>query len=261
MDYGKETMTPKERWLAVLNREKPDRIPMDYWATDEAMVKLMKHLGSADRWEMLAQLHIDPLVSVGPAYTGPAIGPDRDMYGCDYRNIRYETGVYRECVSFPLAQYESVEAIDANYTWPTADWFDYSVIPDQIEGKEAYAIRGGGSEPFLTYTHLRGMEQAFMDLMLNPEIVHYCLDKLYGFSYENTRRIYEAIPGKVNISYVAEDMGSQESLLFSPKQIRTFFIPWMKRMIDLAHEAGVLCVSPQRWGGPQDYPGYDCGRD
>ena len=35
-------------------------------------------------------------------------------------------------------------------------------------------------------------------------------------------------------------MGSQESLLFSPKQIRTFLIPRMKRMIDLAHEAGAF---------------------
>ena len=29
-------MTSKERWLAVLNREQPDRVPMDYWATGEA---------------------------------------------------------------------------------------------------------------------------------------------------------------------------------------------------------------------------------
>jgi uroporphyrinogen decarboxylase len=33
-------------------------------------------------------------------------------------------------------------------------------------------------------------------------------------------------------------MGSQESLLFSPRQIREFLIPRMKRMIDLAHGAG-----------------------
>ena len=32
----KETMTPRERWLAVLNGEMPDRLPMDYWATGEA---------------------------------------------------------------------------------------------------------------------------------------------------------------------------------------------------------------------------------
>ena len=41
----RETMSPKERWLAVLNRQKPDRIPMDYWATPEATVKLMTYLG------------------------------------------------------------------------------------------------------------------------------------------------------------------------------------------------------------------------
>jgi uroporphyrinogen decarboxylase len=77
-----------------------------------------------------------------------------------------------------------------------------------------------------------------MDLVMHPEIVHYALDQLFDFAYESTTRIYEAIPGRVNISYVAEDFGSQESLLFSPKQIRTFFIPRMKRMIDLAHSAG-----------------------
>ena len=26
-----DAMTPRERWLAVLRRQKPDRIPTDYW--------------------------------------------------------------------------------------------------------------------------------------------------------------------------------------------------------------------------------------
>ncbi|MBC7236091.1 MAG: uroporphyrinogen-III decarboxylase-like protein, partial [Chloroflexi bacterium] len=62
--------------------------------------------------------------------------------------------------------------------------------------------------------------------------------RLFELAYQNTLRIYEAIPGKVMISYVAEDMGSQQGLLFSPAQIHEFLIPRMKRMIDLAHEAG-----------------------
>ena len=33
-----------------------------------------------------------------------------------------------------------------------------------------------------------------MDLLLNPEMVHYCLDKLFDFAYENTLRIYEQLP-------------------------------------------------------------------
>ena len=40
------------------------------------------------------------------------------------------------------------------------------------------------------------------------------------------------------ITYVAEDMGSQEGLLFSPAQIHEFLIPRMRRIIDLAHQAG-----------------------
>ena len=57
----KETMTPRERWLAVLNREKPDRVPMDYWATVEATDKLLEFLGCSDQSEMLERLHIDTL--------------------------------------------------------------------------------------------------------------------------------------------------------------------------------------------------------
>jgi uroporphyrinogen decarboxylase len=34
----RETMTPRERWLAVLRREKPDRVPMDYWTTERGAV-------------------------------------------------------------------------------------------------------------------------------------------------------------------------------------------------------------------------------
>jgi uroporphyrinogen decarboxylase len=83
------------------------------------------------------------------------------------------------------------------------------------------------------------MEQAYMDLALNPELVHYGLDKLFDFCYQNTLRIYEQLPGQVDISYIAEDFGGQQQLLFSPDMIREFFIARMKRMIDLAHEADV----------------------
>jgi uroporphyrinogen decarboxylase len=160
------------------------------------------------------------------------------MYGCRFENIDYGTGVYPECVYHPLAHYNSIDEIEARYTWPTADWFDYTVLREQVKGKECVPIRGGGSEPFLTYVDLRGMELAYMDLIDNRGLVEYCLDKLFGFAYENTRRIFETIPGVVNISYVAEDFGSQESLLFSPTTIREVFIPRMKRMMDLVHDAG-----------------------
>ena len=231
-------MSPRERWQAVLKRQKPDRVPVDYWATAEASDKLVKHLGCTDLNDALMQLHVDRPVTVGPSYVGPKCESGEDVFGCRHKTVTYPTGVYNECVFQPLAEYGSVEEIKKAYLWPEPDWWDYSQIAEQIKGHEDKPIRGGGSEPFLTYCELRGQEQAYMDLALNPDMVHYCLDRLFDLAYENTARIYEQIPGQVMITYVAEDLGSQESLLFSPAHIHEFLLPRMKRMMDLAHEAG-----------------------
>lgn len=235
----KESMTPRERWLAILKGEKPDRLPMDYWATQETTQNLMRYLGCSTQEELYKKLHIDKPVGVVPKYMGPKLEPYTDMYGCKYRDVNYGTGVYSECIYNPLAKFETVEEIEKNYIWPTVDWFDYTVIPEQIKGKEEWAVQGGGSEPFLIYKNLRGQEQAFIDLILHPDIVEYCLDKLFEFCYENTLRIYEQIPGKVTFSYVAEDMGGETDLMISPEHIRKYLLSRMNRMIDLAHQAGV----------------------
>ncbi len=259
-----ETMTPRERWLAVLTRQKPDRVPMDYWSTPEFSAKLIRHLrlsrksekqlaSELDRnerdplhpnharralREVLRCLHVDFVIHVAPKYVGPRLAPDTDVFGCEYRTIQYGTGEYSEVKTNPLAGFYTVEEIEAGYRWPSPDWYDYRVVRKQIEGWEQYPIQGGGSEPFLIYKNLRGQEQAMIDLVENPEIVHYCLDKLFELAYINTQRIYETIPGKVLLSYVAEDMGGQDNLMFSKKHIRAFLLPRMKRIIDLAHQGG-----------------------
>ena len=233
-------MTPLERWLAVIRRQKPDRVPMDYWATDEATLNLMKFMGCADRREMLERLHVDFVVEVKPDYIGPKLAPLTDVFGCRFNRVDYGTGAYEECVHFPLAEFGSAKDIRRFYVWPSPDWWDYGTIAKQFLGNEMYPIRGGGSEPFLIYKNLRGQEQSFIDLIENPEIVHYCLDQLFDLAYENTRRIIEQIPGKVSLSYVAEDMGGQTDLMFSPRHIQEYLLPGMKRIIDLAHQGGAL---------------------
>lgn len=230
-------MSSRERWQAVLSGEKPDRIPMDYWATAEASEKLLKYLGCANISEALTQLHVDRPVVVGPKYVGPKLTPGHDLFGCRHKTVKYGTGIYSECVYHPLAEYESVGQIEKNYTWPNPDWWDASDISEQIKGREDKPVRGGGSEPFLMYCELRGQEQAYMDLVLNPEMVHYCLDKLFDLAYTNAARIYEQIPDQVMFAYIAEDLGSQEALLFSPEHIHEFLLPRMKRMMNLVHDA------------------------
>jgi uroporphyrinogen decarboxylase len=236
----RERLTPQERWLSVFGRQKPDRVPMDYWATDETTLNLMKFLGCADKRQMLEKLHVDFVVEVKPDYIGPKLAPLTDVFGCKFSSVEYGTGAYEECVHFPLSEFGSVGEIERSYAWPNPDWWEYRTIAKQLSGNEMHPIRGGGSEPFLIYKNLRGQEQAFMDLIEKPEIVHYCLDKLFDLAYENTRRIFEQIPGKITLSYVAEDMGGQTDLMFSPRHIQEYLLPGMKRIIDLAHQGGAL---------------------
>lgn len=233
----KETMTPRERWLAVLTRQTPDRIPMDYWATGEATEKLLQTLG-CDYDEMLRRLHIDVPLTVDGLYVGPPLKEGESVFGLRRKCVDYGTGVYAEAANAPLSRFTSVEEIEAEYEWPDPDWWDYSHLPEAIKGNEHRPIRGGGSEPFLLYKVLRGEEQAFMDLVENPEIVHYCLDKLFELAYQNTLRIFETIPGQVMVTYIAEDVGGQEALMYSPAHIREFLLPHMRRMIELTKQHG-----------------------
>jgi uroporphyrinogen decarboxylase len=232
-----ETMTARERWLAVLNRETPDRVPLDYWGTPEATEKLCTHVGCGFE-EACERLHIDTPLSVGGRYAGPPLEDGADVFGIKKRPVDYGTGVYDETINAPLAEYTSVNEIDANYAWPNPDWWTYDHLPEEVKGQEHRIVRGGGSEPMLTYKQLRGEAQAFMDLLANPEIVSYCLEKLFELAYQSTLRIFEMIPGVVSITYVAEDLGGQENLMYSPGQIHEFLFPGMKRMMDLTREHG-----------------------
>jgi uroporphyrinogen decarboxylase len=235
----KENMTPRERWLAVFRRQKPDRIPTDYWSTPEFTAKILSHLGCENEIEMFEKLHIDRAMGVNPLYIGPDLPAQTNVYGIQYSTIDYGSGTYDEAVNTPLAKYHSLAEIEKNYTWPNPDWWDYSDIPAQARKLERYPIIGGGSEPFLVYKDLRGQEQAMLDLVEHPDIVEYCLEKLFELAYQNTLRILEKIPGQVTYIYVAEDLGGQTNLMISPVHIRKYLLPGMRRMIDLGHQAGV----------------------
>ncbi|MEA3403483.1 MAG: uroporphyrinogen decarboxylase family protein [Armatimonadota bacterium] len=233
-----DEMTPRERWLAVLNREPFDRFPLDYRATPEVNEMLVEYMGARNMAEVRERLHIDPVMSVGGRYVGPEYPPDRNVFGVGWENVDYGTGVYREAVHFPLAEYDSIEEIEANYTWPSPDWWEYDHIPEQLEGHEEWVIQGGHYEEFATYKDLRGVAQGYLDHIEHPDILQHCMQKLADLAYARFERIFDQAAGRVVWSWVAEDFGTQESLLLSLEHIREFHLPHMKRMIDICHDAG-----------------------
>jgi hypothetical protein len=137
-------MTGRERWRAVLARQKPDRIPMNIWATEETFRLLQDHLGR-DKDALLDRLHIDMPLAVAGRYVGPPLPPNQDAYGLIYRDIEYGTGAYHEPVNTPLARFNTVDEIEAGCRWPSPDWWDYSWLPAEMKGQEHRIVRGGYS--------------------------------------------------------------------------------------------------------------------
>jgi len=242
-DMRKETMTPRERWLATLHRAKPDRVPMDYWATPEVDQKLLRHFGRDDIWDVFKLLHIDRPVVVTPSYVGPPRPDGANDFGVIYRRVDYGDGVYDEAAYCPLARYKSPTEVEEDYVWPQPDWYDYSSLPAQLVGKEEYPVEGPWSEPFYIYKDLRGMEQSFLDLAENPEFVHYCLDKLFSYEYQRILRTLEALPGRVTYFMIGEDFGTQDDLMYSRQHIREYFLPRMQRLMRLVHEGEAFVVT------------------
>lgn len=240
------SMTPRERWSAVLEGKEPDRIPLNYRATGDFTKKFLDQLSYNSIIEVIKELHIDNLFCVRPTYDGPTLEDNEDAFGCQFKLTDYGGGSYKECIHHPLQNYNSVEEIEANFEWPDPNWWDYSnnkieavfgeieVNPEDID-LSAYPIWAGYYEPFLRFRHLRGSEQAYKDIIRNPNIVNFCLDHLVDLEHEKIKRTIESTPYDVLITVVAEDLGSQKQLLFPLEKIKEFFFPRMKRIIELAH--------------------------
>jgi len=233
-------MTPRERWVALFNRQQPDRLVCDYWGTDEITRRLQADLGCKDYDALMIKLGVD---RPGSAWPKPKIAhhpddPQADMWGIRHTNINYGTGEYNEASHGPLTDMTTVEEIDA-YHWPSVDNLDFSHIREQAASQPDRFVQGGGYEPFLLYCSMRGMEQAYEDMLVNPEICESILSHIFDFHYEMNRRIFEAGHGKIDMMYMAEDLGGQTGPLFSLEVYRKFLRPKQKKMADLAKSYGI----------------------
>ncbi|HEY8668734.1 MAG TPA: uroporphyrinogen decarboxylase family protein [Tepidisphaeraceae bacterium] len=247
-------MTPRERWMAMFNRQETDRVPTDYWWTPELHARLLRDLNCTDFESLWRKLHIDRAAGVGAAWkpkTHP-LNPKGDMWGIEYETIDYGTGAYTETAVHPLANVQTVEEVH-RYPWPSADDFEFGGITDFVATYDRYRpVSCGGYEPFLLYAAMRGLEQAYEDLLVNQEIAAASLGHIFDFNYELNRRSWEAGKGKIDYMYLAEDLGSQTGPLMSVELYRKFLLPNQKKMADLAHSYDIK-VFYHTDGAAQDF--------
>lgn len=236
-------MTPKERWRAAVARKGADRLPTDYWGTGEITAKLRQALGVADDEALWKALDIDKGHWAGPELHDP-FARERagaDIWGIKVRAIEHAGGAgsYDEVYDEPLASFETVAQLEA-YRWPDPKWWTHDSIRSQIASQPGWPIFGGSFEPFYLYSRMRGVELAMEDMADRPEFLECALQRIFDIHYSLIERTLVAAKGGVDFIYIAEDLGTQESLLFSPAMFRRFLKPRMKKMIELVHRHGAF---------------------
>ncbi len=126
------------------------------------------------------------------------------------------------------------------HRWPSCDEFDYAAVTRAVEQDDGYRpIHGGCYEPFLLYGYLRGLAASMEDLALRPEVADAVLGHIFDFYQEHHRRIFQAGRGRIDLTYVAEDLGSQAGPLMSLAMYRRFLLPNQIRMAELARSFGI----------------------
>jgi hypothetical protein len=63
-------MTPRERWMAVLSGQKPDRVPCDFWGTADITNRLLDDLNCPTERDLWDRLGVDKCIYLGPTHPG-----------------------------------------------------------------------------------------------------------------------------------------------------------------------------------------------
>ncbi len=248
-------LTHRERVRRTLSHQEPDRVPLDLGGRvsnihEEEYRRLCQRLGISTSWRadpfcsvmnpdfrLLERLGIDLyyLFLRGPEYVRAresADGSYENEWGVTVRQV----GLHSQRVSHPLQQ-ASLSDLE-RFPWPDP------YRPERVAGlREAardlhehtdYALVAAPvSGGLFEYAqHLRGMSQFLMDLVLDKAFANALLDRLLEVEMGLFEAFLQAVGESVEIVQLADDFGTQNSLLISPALFREMLKPRYKRLID-----------------------------
>ena len=242
-------MTPRQRILATLNHEPPDRIPTDGWFHPEVVDALKRHYRTEAWADVLRELGIEGWTDLSPtlvppgkrrvdgsgdghASGTPSVWIDDRTYE-DVWGVRFTLGSdgrYRRWVGGPLQDARSAEDVarfrllhDMEICEP--DDYAARVASLKAAGQFVYATL---ENPFRRLWNLRGYENALMDYLANTELVEAVYDRL--FALYTTMGVAMARAG-VDMIRIVGDVAMQDRVIMGPELWRRFDKPRMAGLI------------------------------
>ncbi len=244
-------MNHRERVLAALAREWPDRCPMQVSFTPEFAARLRADLGLAERdlhnphgggntYVLERAIGQDLLLtSVGWAdsyyaestYAAPGAEAYVDEWGVGWTVSRYETpfgtGRYTEIVGHPLAEDAAIET----YRPPDPERPELYADAERVVrelGGDYFVVGVTVTTVFETAWALRGLERLLVDLLERPELAERILDLPLHYHLAAAKRLAGL---GVDMIWAGDDLGTQQRMLIAPRTWRRFLKPRLARFI------------------------------
>ena len=256
-----KSLTSRERVVAALHHQEPDRVPVSLGGTahkisDPLFHKLRAHFGIRGEPDRvltgisysLNDDHLLDALDTDTRYvhmTAPepykrrvhADGSYDTEWGVTFKDEGYFTAV----VGHPLRAAD-IEDLD-HYAWPDgADPVRSRGLRDRAKrlfeetDRAVVAYRPVPCGLFEMACMLRGTDIFLIDMLANRAFAAALLDKIFAVHYQLYRQQLEAVGPYVQITEMIDDYGSQSGLLFSPKLYRELLQPLQVRIVALIRE-------------------------
>lgn len=136
-------------------------------------------------------------------------------------------------------------ARDVDKLWP-AKWIPENRSLAHAE-KQIAAWDAGGNSPavqlrlpslFGMVRRMRGDTPALMDLAENNDVFARIMERMESFNAAMIDRAFDLFGTRLDMVYLADELGMQTGLLFAPGQIRALFLPRFERLFRRVHDRG-----------------------
>lgn len=141
-----------------------------------------------------------------------------------------QAGCFAEC--------EDVAEVDA-YPWPDAAYFDFAPLREKAaEGDGCWRFGGSWSCFFHIVADFFGMENYFMKMYTDPDVVHAVTRHVVDFYLQANTRLFTEQGDLIDAFFFGNDFGTQENTLISPENFQEFVLPYFRELIVHAKSYG-----------------------
>jgi hypothetical protein len=228
-------MTSRERVLSAFDHVEPDMVPRWCGASPEFLAAARRQLNLPDNESFSVRIG-DDFRRVHARYTGPEVPLSPGAVSRTIFGVERAGHGYGQPLSHPLANATLRQVHE--YAWPNPGWMDVSHIRgDALRWNRQYAILGGDWSPFWhDAIDLLGMENLYLKMYDEPELVDAVFGRLVDYYAEVSRRIFDAAADVLDIFFIGNDLGGQTGPLLGPELFDRFVLPHLRRLIRLGHD-------------------------